>query len=149
MKKNPFGCFGFVSYIIIRLLLRQVGTGKDDRSELAFMGGGAVQHTRPAKSGAVQHNPPAKCGPVQHTPPVKGGTVQHTPPAKGGTVQHTPPAKSSAVQHTPPARRSRRSVLNVKKYTKGCYLIYTSVVVFEDFKLGFIWFKIIFAFDNG
>ena len=42
MKKNPFGCFGFVSYIIIRLLLRQVGTGKDDRSELAFMGGGAV-----------------------------------------------------------------------------------------------------------
>ena len=138
MKKNPFGCFGFVSYIIIRLLLRQVGTGKDDRSELAFMGGGAVQHTRPAKSGAVQHNPPAKRGPVQHTPPVKGGTVQHTPPAKGGTVQHTPPA-----------RRSRRSASNVKKYTKGCYLIYTSVAVFEDFKLGFIWFKIIFAFDNG
>jgi len=138
MKKNPFGCFGFVSYIIIRLLLRQVGTGKDDRSELAFMGGGAVQHTRPAKSGAVQHNPPAKRGPVQHTPPVKGGTVQHTPPAKGGTVQHTPPA-----------RRSRRSASNVKKYTKGCYLIYTSVAVFEDFKLGFIWCKVIFAFDNG
>ena len=140
--------------------MRQVGAGKDDRSGLAFMGGGAVQRTPPAKGGTVQHtppgkggtvqrNPPARGGAVQHPPPVKGGTVQHTPAAKGGTVQHTPPAKGGTVQHTPPARRSRRSASNVKKYTKGCYLIYTSVVVFEDFKLGFIWFKIIFAFDNG
>ena len=137
-----------------------MGAGKDDRSGLAFMGGGAVQRTPPAKGGTGQQispgkggidqpNPPARGGAVKHTPPVKGGKVQHTLPARGGTVQHTPPARGGTVQHTPPARRPKRSASNVKKYTKGCYLIYTSVAVFEDFKLGFIWCKVIFAFDNG
>ena len=74
-----------------------MGTGKDDRSEFAFMEGGAVHHT----------------------PPLKGGAVQHTPPAPG---------------------RPKRGNLPVKKYTKECFLIYTSVILFEEV-LGFIWFS--------